>query len=180
MDSFEFNKIAGAVLGTLLFMMGLGIVSDAIFKGGVPKQSAYALPAAEEASAGGATAAAAAVPLPELLAKADAKKGEGLMKPCSACHSFEKGGANKVGPALWGVVNSQIGSHVPGFAYSDSLKGKGGTWTYDNLDHFIAAPKAFASGTKMAFGGEKDAGKRADIIAYLRSLADTPAPLPGK
>ncbi len=180
MDSFEFNKIAGAVLGTLLFMMGLGILSDAVFKGGVPKQSAYALPAAEEASAGGgAAAAAAAVPLPELLAKADAKKGEGLFKPCSACHAPEKGGANKVGPALYNVVNRPIGS-VAGFGYSDSLKGKGGNWSYDNLDHFIAAPKAFASGTKMAFGGEKDAAKRADIIAYLRSMADAPAPLPGK
>jgi cytochrome c len=180
MDSFEFNKIAGAVLGTLLFMMGLGIVSDAIFKGGVPKQSAYALPAAEEASAGGATAAAAsAVPLPELLAKADAKKGEGLFKPCSACHVAEKGGANKVGPALYGVVNRPIAA-AAGFGYSDSLKGKGGNWSYDNLDHFIANPKGFASGTKMAYGGEKDAAKRADIIAYLRAQADAPAPLPGK
>ena len=180
MDSFEFNKIAGAVLGTLLFIMGLGIVSDAIFKGGVPKQSAYALPAAEEASAGGATAAAAnAVPLAELLAKADAKKGETLFKPCSACHAADKGGANKVGPALYGIVNRAIGG-VAGFAYSDSLKSKGGSWSYDNLDHFIANPKGFASGTKMAYGGEKDAAKRADIIAYLRAQADAPAPMPGK
>ena len=180
MDSFEFNKIAGAVLGTLLFIMGLGIVSDAVFKGGVPKQSAYALPAAEEAPAGGATAAAAsAVPLPELLAKADAKKGEGLFKPCTACHVAEKGGANKVGPALYNVVNRPIGS-VAGFGYSDAIKGKGGNWSYDNLDHFIANPKGFASGTKMAYGGEKDAAKRADIIAYLRAQADAPAALPGK
>lgn len=178
MDSFEFNKIAGAVLGTLLFMMGLGILSDAIFHNGVPKQSAYALPSAEPEAAGGATPAAAAVaPIGERLAKADAKKGEGLVKPCSACHSFEKGGPNKVGPDLYGVVNRPIASHE-GFAYSDSLKSKGGEWTYDNIDHFITAPKSFASGTKMAFGGEKDPAKRADIIAYLRSLSDSPAPLP--
>ena len=178
MDSFEFNKIAGAVLGTLLFMMGLGILSDAIFHSGVPKQSAYALPAAEaEGAGGGATPAAAAVPLKDLLAKADAKKGEGLVKPCTACHSFEKGGPNKVGPDLYGVVNRPIASHE-GFAYSDSLKSKGGNWTYENIDHFITAPKSFASGTKMAFGGEKDPARRADIIAYLRSLSDNPAPLP--
>ena len=180
MDSFEFNKIAGAVLGTLLFIMGLGIVSDAVFKGGVPKQSAYALPAAEEAPAGGAAAAAApSVPLPELLAKADAKKGEGLFKACASCHVADKGGANKVGPALYGIVNRQIAS-AAGFGYSDALKGKGGNWSYDNLDHFIANPKGFASGTKMAYGGEKDAAKRADLIAYLRSMADAPAALPGK
>jgi len=180
MDSFEFNKIAGAVLGTLLFIMGLGIVSDAVFKGGVPKQSAYALPAAEEASAGGAAAAAApSVPLPELLAKADAKKGEGLFKACASCHVVEKGGANKVGPALYGIVNRQIAS-VAGFGYSDALKGKGGNWSYDSLDSFVANPKGFAAGTKMAYGGEKDAAKRADLIAYLRAQADAPAPLPGK
>lgn len=177
MDSFEFNKLAGAVLGTLLFIMGLGILSDAIFHHGVPKQSAYALPSAgAETASAGAPAAAAAAPIGERLAKADAKKGEALIKPCAACHAFEKGGANKVGPALYGVVERAIGSHA-GFAYSDSLKGKGGKWDYANLDHFIEAPKGFASGTKMAFGGEKDAGKRADIIAYLRSLSDSPAPL---
>jgi cytochrome c len=178
MDSFEFNKIAGAVLGTLLFIMGLGIFSDGIFHHPAPKQSAYALPSAavETASAGGAAAATAA-PIGERLAKADAKKGEGLIKACAACHVFDKGGANKVGPALYGVVQRPIAGHE-GFAYSDSLKGKGGKWDYANLDHFIEAPKGFASGTKMAYGGEKDAGKRADIIAYLRSLADAPAPLP--
>lgn len=177
MDSFELNKIAGAVLGTLLFLMGLGIFSDAIFHTGIPAKPGYDLPVAEEASAGGAAAAAPAVPLPELLAKADPKRGETLVKPCAACHAFDQSGANKVGPGLYEVVNRPIASHA-GFAYSDSLKSKGGNWTYDNLDHFIAAPKGFASGTKMAYGGEKDPARRADILAYLRSLAPTPAPLP--
>ena len=178
MDSFEFNKIAGAVLGTLLFAMGLGILSDAIFHHGVPKQSAYALPAAEvETASAGGGAAAAAPPIGERLAKADPAKGEGLVKPCTACHVFDKSGANKVGPGLYGVVDRPIGAHE-GFAYSDSLKGKGGKWDYAALDHFIEAPKGFASGTKMAYGGEKDPARRADIIAYLRSLAEKPAPLP--
>ncbi len=178
MDSFEFNKIAGAVLGTLLFLMGLGIFSDAVFHHGVPKQPGYALPVAETASAGGAAASAeAAVPLPQLLAKADAKKGEALIKPCTACHVFDKGGAAKVGPALYGIVNRPIAG-AAGFAYSDSLKGKGGAWSFDSLDHFIANPKGFASGTKMAYGGEKDAARRADILAYLRSLSDSPVALP--
>jgi cytochrome c len=178
MDSFEFNKIAGAVLGTLLFIMGLGILSEAIFHHGVPKQSAYALPSAEvETASTGGAATATAAPIADRLKTADAKKGEGLIKPCTACHVFDKGGANKVGPGLYGVVNAPIASHA-GFAYSDSLKGKGGKWDYASLDHFIEAPKGFASGTKMAFGGEKDPARRADIIAYLRSLSDEPAPLP--
>lgn len=177
MDSFEFNKIAGALLGTLLFVMGLGIFSDAIFHRGAPKTAGYDLPVAEAEGAAGAAPAAAAEPLPVLLAKADAKKGEALVKPCSACHTFDKGGANKVGPHLYGVVNRATAS-VDGFAYSDSLKGKGGQWSFDNIDHFIANPKGYASGTKMAYGGEKDPSRRADIIAYLRTLADSPAPLP--
>jgi cytochrome c len=177
MDSFEFNKIAGAVLGTMLFMMGLGVLSNAIFHSGVPHESAYALPSAEPEAAGGAAAPAAAAPIADRLKTADAKKGEGLVKPCTACHIFDKSGANKVGPGLYGVVDRPIASHEA-FAYSDSLKGKGGKWDYASLDHFIEAPKGFASGTKMAYGGEKDPARRADIIAYLRSLAETPEPLP--
>ncbi|MDB5651797.1 MAG: cytochrome c class [Hyphomicrobiales bacterium] len=176
MDSFEFNKIAGAVLGTLLFVMGLGIFSDALFHHAPPKVAGYNLPAAEAESAAAATPAAA-VPLPQLLAKADPKKGETLVKPCSACHTFDKGGANKVGPHLYGVVERAKAS-VEGFAYSDSLKSKGGKWDYEDINAFITNPKGYASGTKMAYGGEKDPARRADIISYLRTLSDTPAPLP--
>ncbi|MBX9741693.1 MAG: cytochrome c family protein [Beijerinckiaceae bacterium] len=176
MDSFEFNKIAGAVLGALLFLMGIGIFSDAIFHRAPPKTAAYNLPA-EEAAPAAAAAAGPSVPLPELLAKADAKRGETLSKPCAACHTFEKGGADKIGPHLYGVVARPIAS-ASGFAYSDALKGKGGEWSYAALDQFIANPRGYANGTKMAYGGEKDPARRADILAYLRSKADTPAPLP--
>ncbi len=179
MDSFELNKIAGAVLGTLLFVMGLGFFSDAIFSRPAPKVAGYDLPAAAEGGHGGAQAATppTSEPLPVLLASADPKRGETLVKPCATCHSFEKGGAAKVGPALYGVVNRPIAS-VGGFGYSDALKAKGGNWTFEALNEFIAAPANFAKGTKMAFGGEKDPKRRADIEAYLRSLADTPVPLP--
>ena len=177
MDSFEFNKIAGATLGACLFLMVLGVFSDAVFSrphGGKP---GYDLPGASDTGVVGAgTAPAAVEPLPVLLAAADAKRGETAAKPCVACHSFEKGGAAKVGPPLYGVLNRDIASQS--FAYSEPLKAKDGDWTYDNLNAFIQAPQTFAKGTKMAYGGEKDAKKRADIIAYLRSLADSPAPLP--
>ena len=121
MDSFEFNKIAGSVLATLLFVMGLGIFSDAIFSPGHMEKPGYALPAAEEShGAGAAVAATPSEPLPVLLAKADPKKGEGLVKACAACHSLDSSGAAKAtGPSLYGVIDRAVGS--TGFAYSDEI-----------------------------------------------------------
>jgi cytochrome c len=183
MDSFELNKIAGGVLATLLFMMGLGILSDAIFKAKQPVVAGYALPSAEEGGATSSAPAAAAAPAEPIavrLASADAKKGEAIGKACTACHSFDKGGANKVGPALYGVVERPKGS-APGFNYSAGLKeraGKGEKWDYESLDTFITSPKAYIAGTAMSYAGLADAAKRADLIAYLRSLSDNPAALP--
>lgn len=182
MDSFEFNKIAGAVLGLLLFVMSIGIVAEAIFA--PPKQvvAGYALPgASEEAAAPAAGAAvAAAEPIAVRLAKADPAKGQANVKACAACHNFEKGAANKVGPVLWNIVERIKGS-VEGFNYSAALKervAKGEHWTYDNLDGFIENPKAYLKGTAMGYAGLGDPMKRAEIIAYLRTLSDNPAPLP--
>jgi cytochrome c len=180
MDSFEFNKMAGGLLGTLLFVMALGIVSEAVFSEAKPAKPGYALPgevAATEAPA--ASAAAAVAPLPERLAKADVKKGEADTKPCQACHNFEKGAGAKVGPPLYGVVERPKGS-IAGFGYSDAMKAKGGDWTDQDLDEFISNPKNYVNGTKMAYAGEKDPMKRADIIDYLHTLADKPIPLPTK
>jgi cytochrome c len=181
MDSFELNKIAGGLLATLLFTMGLGIVADALFKSKAPIVAGYALPSAEAAgSAAPAAAATPAEPLPVRLAKADAKKGEATAKACTACHSFEKGGANKVGPALYGIVDKAKGA-AAGFNYSAGIKeraGKGEKWDYDSLDAFVANPKAYVAGTLMGYAGLADPSKRADLVLYLRSLSDSPAPLP--
>ena len=177
--NIELNKLAGAALGTLLFTMALGIVSDGIYSPGALSKPGYDLPAAAEAPAAATTADSAvqSAPLPILLAKADAKKGEASAKACTACHVFEKGGAAKVGPPLWNVVGRAKGS-VAGFAYSEAMKQKGGEWTFDDLGRFIANPKGYVAGTKMAYAGEKDPSKEADIIAYLRTLSDSPLPLP--
>jgi cytochrome c len=187
MDSLEFNKIAGTILGMLLFFMGLGVAADAIYFPGRPTKPGYALPGAPEGGekAAGDKAAgdkggadtAKEEPLPVLLAKADDKKGQADTKACQACHNFDKGAAAKVGPPLWGIVGRKVAS-VAGFEYSEALKGKGGEWTYDELNKFIAAPGAYVKGTKMSYAGEKDSAKRADIIDYLHTLADTPVPLP--
>jgi cytochrome c len=177
MDSFEFNKIAGGFLGTLLFVMALGVFSDAVFSHPKLAKPGYDLPAAEEASLEAGAAPAAVAPLPERLAKADPKKGEASAKSCTACHNFEKGAGPKIGPPLYAVVDRQRAS-IPGFAYSDAMKSKPGNWSFDELDKFIANPKGDIPGTKMAYAGEKDPQKRADIVDYLNSLSDSPKPLP--
>ena len=178
MDSFELNKIAGAVLLSLLIVMGLGIISDIIFEPHEPEKPGFEIAVAtatEEPEAGGATEV---VPIGVRLTEASAEAGEKAVKKCAACHNFEKGGANKVGPHLWGVVGRPIAG-VEDFSYSDALKDKSGeTWSFEHLDAFVTSPKDFAKGTKMSFPGLSKESDRHDLLAYLRTLSDNPVPLP--
>ncbi len=180
MHTSDTNKIALAVLGTLLSVMVLNIAADGLFAHARVAMPGYALPAGEPEGKEGmkeGAPAAAAEPLPVLLAKADIKRGEAGVSACKACHSFEKGGAAKVGPGLYGVVGRPLGS-VAGFPYSEALKAKGGNWSLEAINTFITSPKAYISGTKMAYPGQAEPAKRADILDYLNSLAENPAPLP--
>lgn len=175
--NIETNKIAGAVFGTLLFVVGVNVIAGGVFAPKKPAIPGYDLPAPEEGATAEAPAAAPSEPLPVLLAKADVAKGQAAAKKCASCHTFENGGANKVGPNLYGIVGRAVASGS-GFNYSSALKGKGGEWTYEALDAFIHNPKAAVPGTIMAFAGIAKAEERADLLVYLRSLSDNPAPLP--
>jgi cytochrome c len=182
MDSFEINKLIGALLGVVFVVFSISLIGDAIFAAPIPEKPGFAIEAAEpEEGAAGGGEAAAAVPIATLLAKADPAAGEAVFKKCLTCHTAEKGGANKTGPNLFAIVNRPIASHE-GFAYSAPMKefSQGGSvvWDYDHLNHFLAGPKAYVKGTAMGFAGVKKDDERANLIAYLRTLADSPAPLP--
>ena len=176
----ETNKILGALLGVMTFAMGLNILSsEVLFKPRPAGDAGYPLPVPQEETAAqaGGQAPAQTEPLPVLLASADVAKGQTAARKCAACHSFEQGGPNKVGPNLHGVLADPMG-RVQGFAYSAALKGKGGQWDYEALNQFLINPKGYIPGTIMAFAGVSSANERADLIAYLRSLEDSPPPLP--
>lgn len=180
MDSFELNKILGAILGTLLFVMGVGFLAEAIYHPITGNGPGYALAAPEEGGEGGGGEVVAVVSIGTLLASADPVQGADQAKKCQACHDFSDANANKTGPGLYDVVERVIGSH-PGFAYSAILTehhDKGDVWSYDNLNNFLISPKGFAPGTKMTFAGVKNDQERANIIAFLATLSASPKPFP--
>ena len=176
MDSFEINKIVGAVLATGLCLVALNITAEAIFTPRHPAKPGFEIDLKPQASAPGAKAAPEE-PIEKLLADATVERGQSAAKPCATCHTFQKGGPNGQGPNLYGIVGRAKAAE-PGFNYSDAMKAKRGEWTVDDLNKFLTNPKEFVPGTKMNFPGLTRASQRADAIAYLNSLADSPKPLP--
>ena len=182
MNSFEANKIFGALLGTVFVLFGGSLLAEGLFHSEAPEKPGYEIVAAEPDAGGGAAAAPAEdPPVAALLQNASVETGQATFKKCQACHSGEKGGPNKVGPHLWDVVDRPVAS-ISDFSYSGGMKdfseGSSKHWTYDNLYHFLKNPKGYVAGTAMGFAGIKDPQGRADVIAYLRTLSDSPKPLP--
>ena len=178
MNTFEFNKIAGGVLFSVLILLVVGQLSSFVISPTAPDKVAYPVPESEEADGADKTDAAEDKPsLGALLAEADVERGKKAAKKCAACHTFDEGGANRVGPNLYGILNDDP-ARSDGFAYSSALKDMDGGWTFEALDAFLANPRVALPGTKMAFAGVRRPDQRADLLLYLRSLGDTNAELP--
>lgn len=176
MDSFEWNKIFAAVISGALLIMVISTVSGGLFPEYDGGTSGFPVEVAE-ASTGGAAAVEEGPSLAELLASADAKKGERAFSACKSCHTADEGGRNGTGPNLYNILGRPVAGDAS-FGYSSGLAGFGGNWTYETLDTWLANPKKMVAKTSMSYGGMRKAAKRADLIAYLRSLSATPQPLP--
>jgi cytochrome c len=180
MDDLKWNKIAGGVLAASLLIFGGKTLAGISWKEPTAKEPGYKLAVAAAATGGAAAAAFDPKAVIEGLKKAGAvnvEAGKDVFKKCAACHTPNKGGENKVGPNVYGVLGRKVAGHT-GFAYSESLKTKGGDWTYESLARYLNNPRDAIPGNKMAFAGLPDAQDLVDVLAYLRTLADTPVSLP--
>jgi cytochrome c len=178
MNSFEINKILGAVLGTCLFLLAMHIASGAIFSPPVPAKPGYEIAVKEEQPGQAkSTAKTAEQPIEALLATASPEHGAQVAKQCAICHNFQEGQGPKVGPDLYGVVGRPIAS-VSGFNYTAALKAVKGSWSFDELNTWLTDPRGMVPGTAMTFAGLSSEKQRADVIAYLDTLSKNPVPLP--
>lgn len=169
------NTIAGWVLFAGIVALGSSIVSSEVFNTHRPEEMGYPIEGVVQEGEG---AAAAEKPIEFYLASADPTKGEQVFKKCTACHNADNGGANALGPNLWGVLGEPIGKGAHGFAFSEALAGKGGNWDWNTLSTWLANPKKFAPGTKMTFAGLSNPKDRANVIAFLNAHSNAPKPLP--
>ncbi len=180
MDSFEWNKIAGAVLGTCIFIFVIRLIAENIYEPEMPAKPGYVVAGVAETPGAAAAAAPAEEAMPDwgtVLASADAAAGKTISARCEQCHDTSSAKQVKIGPPLFGVVDRPRAS-VAGFDYSSAMKSKGGNWTYDELFKFIKSPGIYVPGTKMSFAGISRSEDRINLIAFLRTNADSPAPIP--
>jgi len=177
MDSDYVNKILMAVLATCLALVAINIAAGAIFSPAPPAKPGYEVAVQEQGATEQKGPAEAPKPIEARLADSSPERGQSAAKVCLACHTFDKGGPNKQGPNLWGVVGRPRASEA-GFNYSAAMKAKGGNWTFEELDKFLASPRGYIPGTAMTFAGLPRDTQRADVINYLHTLADKPVDLP--
>jgi cytochrome c len=168
------NTIAGWVLFAGIVALGSSIVSSEVFNTHRPETMGFPIEGVVQEGASAETAK----PIEFYLASADPTKGEQVFKKCAACHNADNGGANALGPNLWGVLGEPVGKGAHGFAFSEALGSKGGAWDWDNLSEWLTSPKKFAPGTKMTFAGLGNPEDRANVIAFLNAHSNAPKPLP--
>ncbi|HUO89361.1 MAG TPA: cytochrome c family protein [Rhizomicrobium sp.] len=180
MDSWEWNKIAGAVLGTLIFVLVIKFGTEALFEVEKPAKEAYHVEGVVETASTGGGAAPAEEAMPDwgtVLPKASVSDGKTVAIKCEQCHDISKGGPNKIGPELWGIVGRPRATEA-GFSYSSAMNSEHAAWTYDALFKYLKSPQAIVPGTKMSFAGLHSADDRINLLAYLRTQSDSPAPIP--
>jgi cytochrome c len=185
MDSFEFTKVAAAVLSALLLIFGAktaleiaGVGRHHEIKGGFTLPAATPEAAAPADAGKPAPAAFDPAAVVAMIKTAKPEDAAGTFKKCAGCHSYDKASGSKAGPNLWGILGRKKGTRADFSGYSEAMKTKGGEWTYADLASFIHSPKTFVSGTKMLFTGVTDPTDLANVIAYLRTLSDSPPALP--
>ena len=179
MDSFELNKIIAAILMVALLVIGLGKIADSVFHVNKPENPGYQVDV--ESSLASNTSQAAEViekvDIAAIMALGDISSGEKIFKKCVACHSINKGGKNKIGPALYNVVGRAVGG-VDDYKYSKTLASYGKNWTFEELNGFLQKPASYLKGTKMSYAGLRKEKDRASIIKYLNENSDNPKQLP--
>lgn len=177
MDSFEWNKIAGWSLAAAVSILGLSVITDGLFPVHAPETPGYIVEGVEEEAAATASGPAEQ-PIEFFLAAASVQKGEAQFKKCTACHSIDKGAGDAIGPNLWGVLGNHH-AHSASYSYSDAMKATAEKqWSWDALSQWVANPKKYIPGNKMAFAGIGKAQDRADLLAYMNSKSDSPQPIP--
>ena len=179
MDSFELNKIIASILLVALLVIGLGKFADSVFHVKQPKNPGYQVEIENQSTSlvTQVSEVEEKIDIVAIMALGDVAAGEKIFKKCAACHSIEKGGANKIGPALYGVVGSKVG-HVSDYKYSKALATYGKQWSFEELNGFLTKPASYLKGTKMSYAGLRKETDRASVIKYLNQNSDNPIPLP--
>jgi cytochrome c len=179
MDSFELNKIIASILLVALLVIGLGKLADSVFHVKQPKNPGYQVEIENQSTSlvTQVSEVEEKIDIVAIMALGDVTAGEKIFKKCAACHSIEKGGANKIGPALYGVVGSKVG-HVSDYKYSKALATYGKQWSFEELNGFLTKPASYLKGTKMSYAGLRKETDRASVIKYLNQNSDNPIPLP--
>ena len=179
MDSFELNKVIAAVLMVALLVIGLGKIADSIFYVKKPKNPSYKVEVENELVSNVSQVAETVekIDIMAIMTQGDIASGEKIFKKCAACHSINKGGKNKIGPALYNVVGRAVGG-VDDYKYSKALASYGKDWTFEELNGFLKKPASYLKGTKMSYAGLRKEKDRASIIKYLNQNSDSPKLLP--